>query len=107
MASAITGEWHSTYVYCDDLVRGQSVVAADRGSREGQGQRRGGRRRRLGNGTGDRRAAGKAGRTSRRTGPADVGRSRRGQGTGLRLVVSLVRRDRQRRRGDRARGGHR
>src|SRR3984957_13048120 len=107
MTSVVIVEGHSTYVYCDDLVRGQSVVAADRGSREGQGQRRGGRRRRLGNGTGDRRTAGRAGRTSRRTGPADVGRSRGGQGTGRWRVVSPVRRDRQRRRGDRARGGHR
>src|ERR1700733_1785813 len=72
MTSAVIVEGHSTYVYCDDLVRGQSVVAADRGSRESQGQRRGGRRRRLGNGTGDRRTAGRAGRTSRRTGPAVV-----------------------------------
>src|ERR1700733_7556240 len=97
MTSAVIVEGHSTYVYCDDLVRGQSVVAADRGSRESQGQSRGGRRRRLGNGTGDRRTAGRAGRTSRRTGPADIERSRRGQGTGRKSEVSPDRLDSLRR----------
>src|SRR6202011_5720015 len=108
MRSAVIVEGDSTYVYCDDLVRGRSVITADKwGSREGQGQRRGGRWRRLGHGTGDRRAAGGGGGKGRRAGPADVGRRRRGQGTGRRRVVSPVRRDRQRRRGDRASGGRR
>src|SRR5271168_550220 len=99
MTSAVIVEGHSTYVYRDDLVGGDKQSSkADRGSREGQGQRRGGCWRRLGHGTGDRRTAGRAGRTSRRAGPADVGRSRRGQGTGRWRVVSPVRRDRQRRR---------
>src|SRR6202011_5810611 len=62
MRSAVIVEGDSTYVYCDDLVRGRSVITADKwGSREGQGQRRGGRWRRLGHGTGDRRAAGGGG----------------------------------------------